>query len=219
MSCGCRRFINNIVVLKQRDWCSFWYSLSKYKTLLLNWQVFHTLAVELEWKRHCDDNGLLFRVVEWEWNGDRQDILYTHIRSLGSIIQGVLTRPAVCYSGSPTSLNSHPLSDSSNMCQNVPVNRDYSVIKPTSWVQIDKQPSLKLLLCCKRKANQIQVWIANRFIATWIWIEMLSNKVMKIRCKIGCTNRLRISYRWIRTLHISFLYILVFSILDTLNNL
>lgn len=32
MSCGCRRFINNIVVLKQRDWCSFWYSLSKYKT-------------------------------------------------------------------------------------------------------------------------------------------------------------------------------------------
>lgn len=122
-------------------------------------------------------------------------------------------------SGSPTSLNSHPLSDSSNMCQNVPVNRDYSVIKPTSWVQIDKQPSLKLLLCCKRKANQIQVWIANRFIATWIWIEMLSNKVMKIRCKIGCTNRLRISYRWIRTLHISFLYILVFSILDTLNNL
>lgn len=153
-----------------------------------------------------------------KWRQARYTV-YTHIRSLGSIIQGVLTRPAVCYSGSPTSLNSHPLSDSSNMCQNVPVNRDHSVIKPTSWVQIDKQPSLQLLLCCKRKANQIQVWIANRFIATWIWIEMLSNKVVKIRCKMGCTNQPRISYRWIRTLHISFLYILVFSILDTLNNL
>lgn len=29
---------------------------------------------------------------------------------------------------------------------------------------------------------------------------------MKIRCKIGCTNQPRISYRWIRTLHISLLH-------------
>lgn len=73
-----------------------------------------------------------FKVLEWERDGDRQDI-YPHQPTQVNI-QAILTRPAVCYNTSPTSLNSHPLSDSSSMCQSIPANRDHSVRR----LKIDK---------------------------------------------------------------------------------
>lgn len=102
-----------------------------------------------------------WKVIEREEDGDRQG---RYPRQIAQVtIQGILTRPAVCYSSSWTSLNSQPLSDPARVCQAMPAYRDHSEIRPgtlTRQVHSRSQSKLKklttwqLLLCCKRKSNQ-----------------------------------------------------------------
>lgn len=58
-------------------------------------------------------------------------------------IQGLLTRPAVCYSNSRTNLNSQPSSDSLSLCLRIPANSDHLEIRLETLTGQDQSPMKK----------------------------------------------------------------------------
>lgn len=103
------------------------------------------------------------KVIEWEWDRDRrgrnprQTILVS--------IQSILTRPAVCYSSSWTSLNSRPLSDPPSLCGNIDESKLKSRLLGSCCYAVREKPT-KSMVCVISN-----VYISSHRIFNWIFEE------------------------------------------------